>query len=75
VHVNVYVNEKTTLAIVYVIVYVHVVVDVDVVGFLNPCFRPSLRVSYRAEPIRTSGIAIDCKTLRDRFWSLSSRTD
>jgi hypothetical protein len=33
VHVNVYVNEKTTLAIVYVIVHVHVDVDVDVIGF------------------------------------------
>jgi hypothetical protein len=33
VHVNVYVNEKTTLAIVYVIVDVHVVVDVVVDGF------------------------------------------
>jgi hypothetical protein len=38
VHVNVYVNEKTTLTIVYVIVDVLVVVDVDVIGFLSLCF-------------------------------------
>jgi hypothetical protein len=33
VHVDVYANEKTTLAIVYVVVDVHVIVDVDVDGF------------------------------------------
>jgi hypothetical protein len=39
VHVNVYVNEKSPpLAIIYVAVYVHVVVDVDVVGFLKYMF-------------------------------------